>query len=33
TKIAPENATTSSEVIAVNMFSGFTDNLLADDVH
>ena len=25
--------TTSSTVIAVDMFTGFNDNLLADDVH
>jgi lysophospholipase L1-like esterase len=31
--IAAENATTSSKVIAVDMFTGFTDCFLADDVH
>jgi lysophospholipase L1-like esterase len=31
--IASENTTTSSQVIAVDMFTNFTDNLLADDVH
>ncbi|TXD53217.1 MULTISPECIES: hypothetical protein [unclassified Polaribacter] len=31
--IASENATTSSQNIPVNMFTGFTDRLLADDVH
>jgi lysophospholipase L1-like esterase len=31
--VASENSTASSEVIAVDMFTGFTDNLLSDDVH
>lgn len=31
--IALEKSTTSSKVIAVDMFTGFTDNLYADDVH
>jgi lysophospholipase L1-like esterase len=31
--IATENSTASSQVIAVDMFTGFTDSLLADDVH
>lgn len=31
--IVSENSTTSSQVIAVDMFTGFTDSLLADDVH
>lgn len=31
--IALENSTASSEVIAVDMFTGFTDSLFADDVH
>ena len=31
--IAKNKATTTSQVIAVDMFSGFTDAMLADDVH
>ena len=31
--IAVNKTTTSSTVIAVDMFTGFNDNLLADDVH
>jgi hypothetical protein len=31
--IASENSTASSEVIALDMFTGFSDCLLADDVH
>ena len=31
--IASEKSTPSSEVIAVDMFTGFTDNFYADDVH
>ena len=31
--IAESKTTAKSEVIAVNMYSGFNDNLLADDVH
>tara|TARA_B110000003_G_scaffold263009_1_gene286233 strand:- start:305 stop:1045 length:741 start_codon:yes stop_codon:yes gene_type:complete len=31
--IANNKATTTSQVIAVDMFSGFTDAMLADDVH
>ncbi len=31
--IASEKSTTSSQIIAVDMFTGFTDSLLADDVH
>jgi lysophospholipase L1-like esterase len=31
--IASEKSTTSSQVIAVDMFTGFTDSLFADDIH
>lgn len=31
--IASEQSTASSQVITVDMFTGFTDSLLADDVH
>jgi len=31
--IAVDQTTTNSQVIALDMFTGFTDNLLADDVH
>jgi lysophospholipase L1-like esterase len=31
--LASHHSTTSSQVIAVDMFTGFTDSLLADDVH
>lgn len=31
--IARDQTTTASQVIAVDMFTGFTDSLLADDVH
>ncbi|MFT7420071.1 MAG: lysophospholipase L1-like esterase [Arcticibacterium sp.] len=31
--ITSDNSTTSSEVIALDMFSDFTDSLLVDDVH
>ena len=31
--IASDNSTSSSQIIIVDMFTGFTDNLLADDVH
>lgn len=31
--IASENTTTSSKVIAIDMFTGFTDILLADGIH
>ena len=31
--IANEQSTSSSQVIAVDMFTGFTDAMLADDVH
>jgi lysophospholipase L1-like esterase len=31
--IASENTTTSSKVIAIDMFTGFTDSLLADGIH
>lgn len=31
--IVSENSTASSQIIAVDMFTGFTDSLLADDVH
>ena len=32
-KVASTQTTSTSKVIAVDMFSGFTDELLADDVH
>ena len=32
-KISENKTTNSSQVIAVDMFTGFNDNLLADDVH
>ena len=31
--IAANKTTTTSSVMAVDMFTGFNDNLLADDVH
>ncbi len=31
--IASDRSTTSSQIITVDMFTGFTDSLLADDVH
>tara|TARA_B110000483_G_scaffold52239_1_gene65046 strand:+ start:422 stop:622 length:201 start_codon:yes stop_codon:yes gene_type:complete len=31
--IASQQSTSSSEVIAVDMYTGFTDLMLADDVH
>ena len=31
--IAASQTTTTSQVIAVDMFTGFNDGLLADDVH
>ena len=31
--IAESQTTSTSEVIAIDMFSGFNDSLLADDVH
>ena len=31
--IASNQTTTTSQVIAVDMFTGFNDGLLADDVH
>ena len=31
--IAEVKTTSTSEVLAIDMFSGFNDNLLADDVH
>ena len=32
-EIAESQTTSKSEVIAIDMFSGFNDSLLADDVH
>lgn len=31
--IANEQSTSSSQIIPVDMYTGFTDSLLADDVH
>ena len=31
--IASEQSTSSSQVIAIDMYTGFTDLMLADDVH
>ena len=31
--IATESSTTSSQIIAIDMFTGFTDSLFADEVH
>ena len=32
-KIANNKSTLTSQIIAVDMYTGFDDNLLADDVH
>jgi len=33
TRIAAEKSTAQSQIIAIDMYSGFSDDLLADNVH